>query len=184
VYDPLWDAAEALDAPLHYHRGLGRRSPSSFTTGPGGAASVGGIVLRYFAAMDPLSYMMFGGVFHRHPNLKMVTAESDFGWIPFWSQLCDDQWTRQRHWSKMELDKPPSEYIKQQVYATFMDDEVGCQNLRHTGTSTIMWASDYPHSVTTWPTSAEYIERQMKGVSPEDRHALLAGNAMRIYHLS
>lgn len=46
-----------------------------------------------------------------------------------------------------------------------------------------MWASDYPHSVTTWPNSRQYIEKQMNGVAPDARAKLLANNAVELYAL-
>ena len=83
----------------------------------------------------------------------------------------------------MELDRPPSEYIREQVYCTFMDDAVGCANLNFIGADNAMWASDYPHSVTTWPKSRDYIDRQMANCSQEERQKLLVGNAVRVYRL-
>ena len=44
-----------------------------------------------------------------------------------------------------------------------------------------MFSSDYPHSVTLWPDSREHIERLTRDLSDEDRHAVLAGNAARVY---
>jgi predicted TIM-barrel fold metal-dependent hydrolase len=64
-----------------------------------------------------------------------------------------------------------------------MDDTVGCNNLAFTGTDNLMWASDYPHSVTTWPNSRQYIDKQMKGVAADARASLLAGNAVKLYGL-
>jgi len=46
-----------------------------------------------------------------------------------------------------------------------------------------MWASDYPHSVTTWPNSRDYIAKQMAPCTAEERGKLCAGNAVRLYHL-
>jgi predicted TIM-barrel fold metal-dependent hydrolase len=47
----------------------------------------------------------------------------------------------------------------------------------------IMWASDYPHPASTWPNSAEVIERQLNGLAETTRHKLLAGNAKELYGL-
>jgi predicted TIM-barrel fold metal-dependent hydrolase len=48
----------------------------------------------------------------------------------------------------------------------------------------IMWSSDYPHTDTTWPDSKKYIEESLAGVPADDRHKILAGNAMKLYGLS
>ena len=182
-YDPLWAAAQELEVPLHFHRSTGRNVPPGMRVSQAGGPSVARIALGFFPAMEPICYMIFSGVFDRFPGLKIVSAESDFGWLPFYMQICDDQFTRQRHWSKLEFDNPPSDYIRRQVFFTFMDDEVGCANLRYTGSDNLMWASDYPHSVTTWHRSQEYIDKQMAHCTAEERGKLLAGNAIRLYKL-
>jgi len=183
-YDPLWAAAQELDAPLHFHRAIGRNIPRGMSVTPHPGTMVASIVLRFFSALEPLSHIIFGGALHRFPGLKLVSAESDAGWLAFYMALCDDQWNRQRHWSHLELTAPPSEYIRRQVYLTFMDDPVACANIRMTGADNLMWASDYPHSVTTWPNSRDYIEKQMAPCSAEERDKLCAGNAVRLYHLN
>ena len=44
-----------------------------------------------------------------------------------------------------------------------------------------MYSTDYPHSVTLWPDSKEHIAKLTRGLTDEDRHAVLAGNAARVY---
>ncbi len=61
----------------------------------------------------------------------------------------------------------PSEYIKHQVHATFMDDEVGLHNIDFTGYESLMWGSDYPHSEGTWPNTRSELERLFQGLKPE-----------------
>jgi predicted TIM-barrel fold metal-dependent hydrolase len=183
-YNVLWAAAQELDAPLHFHRAIGRNIPRGMSITPHPGTMVASIVLRFFAALEPLSHIIFGGALHRYPGLKLVSAESDAGWLAFFMTVSDDQWTRQRHWSKLELTAPPSEYIRRQVFLTFMDDAVACANLKFTGSDNLLWASDYPHSVTTWPNSRSYIEKQMAPCTPEERAKLTAGNAVKLYHLN
>ncbi len=67
--------------------------------------------------------MALGGVFERHPELKLVVAESDVGWLPHYMYRMD-------HAAKINteggiikgLSKLPSEYIRSNVWATFQDD--------------------------------------------------------------
>jgi predicted TIM-barrel fold metal-dependent hydrolase len=44
-----------------------------------------------------------------------------------------------------------------------------------------MWASDYPHSDSTWPHSRKVIERDFEGVGDAELELLVAGNAARVY---
>jgi predicted TIM-barrel fold metal-dependent hydrolase len=46
-----------------------------------------------------------------------------------------------------------------------------------------MWSSDYPHITSDWPNSWKTIESSFAGVPDDERHAILAGNAQRIFGL-
>jgi predicted TIM-barrel fold metal-dependent hydrolase len=46
-----------------------------------------------------------------------------------------------------------------------------------------MFSTDYPHSVTLWPRSAEVVERLAGGLSDVDRKKVLSGNAQGVYGL-
>jgi predicted TIM-barrel fold metal-dependent hydrolase len=119
-YDPLWAAAQEAGVPLHFHRAIGRNVPAGMSLSQQSGTFVASIVLRFFAAIEPVSHMLFSGVFERFPGFKVVSAESDSGWLAFFMQACDDQWERQRHWAKLPVTRPPSEIIRKNIFVTFM----------------------------------------------------------------
>ena len=45
----------------------------------------------------------------------------------------------------------------------------------------MMWSSDFPHGGSDWPDSLTTINEHFDGVPDDERHAILAGNALRIY---
>ena len=186
MYDPLWAAAQELGVPLHWHRANGPSAnvPRGLSTGGGTGDRAASVAARFYSTITPVTYMLFNGVFQRFPGLKLVTAETDFGWLPFLMQICDDQWSRYAVWIGSDADKRPSDYIREQFYCTFMDDEVGCSMLGYTGSDNILWSSDYPHGVTTWPKSQEYIQKNLGKRSEEEREKVLGGNATRLYRLN
>jgi predicted TIM-barrel fold metal-dependent hydrolase len=75
----------------------------------------------------------------------------------------------------------PSEYFRRQVFATFIDDPVGVASRDLIGVPNIMWSSDYPHTVSTWPHSREVVERDFKGVPEGDKRLIVRENAARLY---
>jgi predicted TIM-barrel fold metal-dependent hydrolase len=85
---------------------------------------------------------------------------------------------------KLNIAKLPlraSEYFKRQGAVTISDDPVGLRNLDLVGADNVMWASDYPHDEGTFPHSEKTREQIRAQVSPDEAHALFAGNAARIY---
>ena len=49
------------------------------------------------------------------------------------------------------------------------------------GVTQMMWSSDFPHGGSDRLDSLPTINEHFAGVSDDERHAILAGNALRIY---
>ena len=45
----------------------------------------------------------------------------------------------------------------------------------------MLWSSDFPHITSDWPYSWKTIEATFMGVPDDERHAILAGNAQRLF---
>jgi len=190
-YGPLWDAAQGLEVPLTFHRTFGGRPTDGDWEGAWdgpikpdfGAA---GTVYRFFSGVRPLTYMIFSGVFERHPGLKIVAAEVNCGWIPFWAQTMDQQFAVGGAMHDLVLQRPPSEVLGDNVFVTILDDDIGF-SLMAGGYPRLadcaMFSTDYPHSVTLWPRSGEVIERLASALNESDREKVLSGNAARVYGL-
>ena len=44
------------------------------------------------------------------------------------------------------------------------------------GVENMLWSTDFPHPVTSWPNSQRIIEEQFAGVPADERALILAGN--------
>lgn len=186
-YEPLWQAASDADISLSLHRTFGGRpDKTDWDELVDQRVSVGGIVFRYFSSVRPLTYMIFAGIFDRHPKLKIVAAEVDNGWIPFWAQTMDQQWEAQQAWFPQKLEHKPSDFLGVNCFVTTIEDYVG-YDLIKTGkypylAKATMFSTDYPHSATIWPNSRSVAEKLTDGMTDADKDMVLAGNATRIYH--
>ena len=78
----------------------------------------------------------------------------------------------------------PSEYIKRQVWAIFLDDPVGPKTYELFGENNYMWGSDFPHTYSTWPKSREVIAKDFAGVPDEVTRKITFHNAARLYGLT
>jgi predicted TIM-barrel fold metal-dependent hydrolase len=114
-------------------------------------------------------------------------AEIDCGWLPYFAQTADDNYFRRVRarwadgWTTPELPKPPSEYMKERFPAAFVTDPFAVINRHAVGINRMLWSSDYPHPPSDWPNSWKTIASTFAGVPDDERHAILAGNAQRLF---
>ena len=184
-YEPLWQAAAERHAPLTFHRTFGGPPPDQdWDELVAQNVSMAGTVVRFFAGVRPLTYMVFDGVFDRNPGLRVIAAEVNFGWVPFWAQTMDQQYDVGRAMHGVDLHRRPSEYLGENVLVTGLDDTIGFALIKSGFprlADTCMFSTDYPHSVTLWPNTAKYVEELTAGMHDDDRRKVLSGNAERVY---
>jgi predicted TIM-barrel fold metal-dependent hydrolase len=189
-YDPLYRAAEELGVPLTFHRTFGGApTESDWDELVNQQVTVAGTAYRFFSAARPFTYMVYGGVFERFPGLKLVGAEVNCSWVPFWAQTMDQCFDNPyyRATGGIRIDRRPSELLGENLFVTVLDDDLGfrmiarqlCPELADCS----MFSTDYPHSVCLWPDSQDHIVRLTAGMSDVDTNKVLSGNAERVYGL-
>jgi len=176
--DALWAALVEAGAPLSIHVGFAL-SPVGDKARMGKAAAAG--FLRFFDAPVRIWQCIESGVFDRFPDLHLVLVEVDSSWLPYLSEQMDDRYKRAAPANRSPLERMPSEYLATNVFSTFITDSYGVRNRGEIGVSQMLWSSDYPHSGADWPHSMDTINAHFAGVPDEERHAILAGNALRLY---
>lgn len=144
------------------------------------AASLSGVFSTVPATMGQL---IFTGVFERVPDLHVSMIETGVGWLPHFLEQMDDRFWRNRSWTDLPIDRPPSEYWYTNMSATFVRDDNGLRNRDEVGVDNMMWSTDYPHHGNDWPRSRKTINETMAGLPAADRHQILCGNAVRIFGL-
>jgi predicted TIM-barrel fold metal-dependent hydrolase len=176
-YDKLWASAQDLEFPITFHAGcrgggptdpaFGRRSNSTWYT----LISTGMAVT--------ISELILSRVCERFPRLMFVPTEFETGWLAHFLQKTD--WITHRGGSKLPM--KPSDYWRRNFRCTFEDDELGIRTRDIIGTETMMWANDYPHGDAIWPNSQEVLDRVLADCGPQECEAMLASNAVELYHL-
>ena len=181
-YDRFWAAAQDLDAPvsMHINTGFSSYASRSRTAGRGRdqvASLKRSATGHKQITADALTEIIISGVLERFPRLKVVVAEVEIGWIPFWlSEM--DKMSRRR-----PLPLKPSEYFYRQCYSTFTEDEVGGRLLQWYGQDSFMWSTDYPHVGTgdIWLFSDEVIERTLSHLDKRVLAKVLRENVAKLY---
>jgi len=176
VFDEFWDAAIELGLPLSFHI-LTTRSDK--TRGP----NMNSFLSVVRGCQDIMGMLVLGGVFERHPDLRIVCVEADAGWVPHFMYRMDHAYKRHRYWlpAGQELTRLPSEWFSNNIYTTFQDDWTAFKFADSMNWKRLMWANDFPHSDSTWPWSQEMLAEHTKDLTDEQRRAILSENAAELY---
>ena len=176
IYNPVWEAAVELGLPLSFHI-----VPAADPDQRG--SRLNGFLGVIRQNQDIIGTMIYGGVFERYPALRIVCVEADAGWVPHYMYRMDHAYERHRNWMApgVELSKMPSEYFREHVYTTFQDDYVAFKSADQMNWRRLLWASDFPHSDSTWPWSQDVLTEQTVGLGEEQREGILSGNVAELY---
>ena len=183
-YDKIWAEAVALNMPISIHTLGGQRESRQLSTFGSSVESSYYITFRTRDEMQrSLCEMIVAGSFERHPELKIIGAEGGINYAAVMEQRLDSGY--RGFWGKLDhgLTMKPSEYFRRNIFLTYINDEVGLNNLRFTGDDHFMWSGDYPHGASTWPNSAKSITKEASGCNLSEATArkLTLTNVANLY---
>jgi predicted TIM-barrel fold metal-dependent hydrolase len=187
IWDPFWSACEDLGMVLGSHGGAGNPD----LTLPGGHS-----IWLYEAQEQsklPIARLILGGVFERHPGLKMVVTEQPGDW---WRIKMNDLDTMEGPMGggNAMLPRTPSEYAKDHVFmgASFQARFEVEDAVANGYWTQCLWGNDYPHIEGTWKyledlTAEPYSHKQIRwayhDMDQTIQRAILGLNACRVYNL-
>ncbi len=181
-YDPLFAAIQDTDLPICCHIGLNTQLDDLARRDPTPQKGIF-VPMVALSAAEAFGMWIMGGVFERFPRLKVVFVEPGLGWVSWWLYIVDDLTERQGY-EFPAITELPSHYFRQNVYLTFIDEPDAMYHAReHLGVENIMWSSDYPHPVSSWPRSREIVDEMFAGVPAHERELVVSGNAARVWNL-
>ena len=181
-YEPFWAAAQDLNMPLSLHILTARSGTGANPTS--GNAFLLSLANLHHQIERSISVLVYGGVLEKFPRLKIVSAENDVGWMPYFMYRLDTVQHRLGSLGDMKLPMRASNYIKRQVYATFIADPVFVDSLHRYGPDNTMWSSDYPHTAATFPRSHEIVAKKLGNLSEDDLRKIVRDTAARVYGLA
>jgi predicted TIM-barrel fold metal-dependent hydrolase len=126
--------------------------------------------------------MMLGGVFDRHPELKLMMTEVRADWIPATLQYLDGVF--EAHRADLPTQRKPTEWWDTNGFAgvSFMHkseiemrDEIGVDHMN--------FGRDYPHGEGTWPNTLAYLRDLFAGIPEAEVRKILGENAIRFFGL-
>ena len=180
-WDPFFAACDETSMIVNMHIGSSSKMPSTSADAP---AAVGSSLTHINAELSMTDFL-FSGLFERFSNLKVAYSEGQIGWIPYLLHRMDVVWEDNRGWGGVadKVPNPPSTYFPDHVFGCFFDDPNGLKLIDEIGADNITYESDYPHSDSTWPNTAQLALEQMAGLSDEQIWKVVRGNAIKLFGL-
>ena len=123
-----------------------------------------------------LAAMIFDGVFHRFPKLRVAVVELGASWIVSWMKHLDQAFRAFRRLQDLsQVQMQPSEYVRKHIKVTpFAGEDVGWL-LNSGAQDLLLFASDYPHHEGTDDPIGRF-EKTMHGVSEQARQKFYSDN--------
>jgi predicted TIM-barrel fold metal-dependent hydrolase len=179
-YDRFWDAAEALRMPVTLHIITGRvRDPFTYHTVDEREEAPASFIEIFQEVMPVLARdFIFGGIFDRHPTLKVVLSEYEASWIPMFRHRIN---RIEKFPGLRALKRPAREYLDSNVFCGLIKDPFAAKFHDEIGVDRLMWGSDFPHPQCTFPQTHKVLDEILATFAPEERRKIVAGNTQRVY---
>jgi predicted TIM-barrel fold metal-dependent hydrolase len=176
-WEPVWAAMEETGMVIAFHIGTEAHDATTmhgaYMRGPGGA------ILNYmettYGGQRAVSKLIASGVFDRHPDLKTIVSEGGATWGPFVADRLDEAYRQHANMVRPQLRRLPSEYLYENVYASFQHDRSAVHAVTAMGWRNVCWGSDYPHTEGTFGHSQKTLHELFDGVEEKAARRITVG---------
>jgi predicted TIM-barrel fold metal-dependent hydrolase len=155
-WEPILKTAEELEMSINLHVAVSTRTEQDTTainrerTNWDSALYAMQTALVMMSNTKAIALLTTSGILGRYPNLKWISVESGFGYIPFLLESLDWQW----HNGGAIKDHPdmplPSEAFKQSIYGSFWFEKDSL-DLLHLYPDNMLFETDFPHPTSLSP---------------------------------
>jgi aminocarboxymuconate-semialdehyde decarboxylase len=172
--DPFWAAAAELRMPVMLHPYISMVSSPY----PGlGSHHLSNVVGNPYETTLAASRLVVGGVFDRHPELRVQLSHGG-GYLPYTLGRLDHAFAV-RDETKADIDGEPSSYLRHFFFDTIVYTPAALDFLIElAGADHVVFGTDLPFDMADRSAPA-HLQR----ASPEVAEAVLGGNAARLYRL-
>jgi predicted TIM-barrel fold metal-dependent hydrolase len=182
-FEPFWSACEDHGMVVNLHTGASGGPTDALQLYDAEHGGFLGLYEVFVFTRRPLWFLIFGGVFDRHPDLRVVVAENGVQWLP--SLVRDMEQFFDTHGSapvRRALELRPREYVERNVwlggslmrrFEAEMREEIGIDRL--------MWGVDYPHLEGAAPVHRFVMQHVLGGLPEDDIRRILGTNAIDLW---
>ncbi|MBJ18223.1 MAG: amidohydrolase [bacterium] len=185
--DAFWKRSLEIGMRMSPHFGFGQFAPDLSSVGLGVSGDpfaatltqrVGGIPPMY-----TMSQLICTGVLDRFPDLQFYFAEVNASWLPWGLFVLDDNYEIFKHSFQRTLPRKPSEYAVDHFWWGIIKDPMSIEMREHLPFDRLMFGSDFPHSVGTYPDSKKFLDDCFEGVDEKYKRMMLVDNPANFYGL-
>jgi aminocarboxymuconate-semialdehyde decarboxylase len=172
-YDAVWEHAVELDMTVILH-------PQGFTHGERMRDYyLVNVLCMPLASTLAVSRMILGGVWQRHPDLRMLVVHGG-GYLPFYFGRTDHAF-RVRPELRKHIDRPPSEYLHKLHFDTAVFEPRMVEYLvDEFGADKVLMGTDYPFDMSATDPLAFLASAQLDDTT---RGLIVGGNAVRLFKI-
>jgi predicted TIM-barrel fold metal-dependent hydrolase len=213
-FAPLWELFNESGAAANFHIGAGARAEdmeamrsSRYEDDPhrgGPRQDPPAVVDSYWRSFGPqrrlavhatqmqlsnmriITNLCASNLFDRYPKLKIVSAESGIGWIPYLLESLEfqlDEMVTEPREEEIQQ-RRPTEYFRDHMYVMFWFEQYAPANmLEAIGVNNVLIETDIPHPTCLYPGTREHIEKVLAGVPPPIQQRILQDNAAELYRI-
>ncbi len=182
-YDPFWSACEEHGLVVNLHTGASGTATDAKQLYDEKHGGFLGLYEVFVFTRRPLWFMILGGVFDRHPDLKVVVTENGVQWLP--SLIRDMEGFFDTHGGapvRSYLKMRPAEYFDRHVFLGGSLMNRGEAEMREEiGVDRLMWGADYPHLEGAAPVHRLILRQVFGGLPEEDIRRILGRNAIGVF---
>jgi predicted TIM-barrel fold metal-dependent hydrolase len=182
--DPVYAAAADLGLPLGVHGAPGVHLPKIGVDRFTNYIQVHCISFP-FDQMTAMTALLSGGVFDRHPKLRVAFLEAGATWLPFFLDRLHEHWEKRGDWIPNGWQRDPRSYVESgNVWVSVEPGETLLPAVVDAlGDDFLLYASDYPHWDSEFPDSAKHL-RGRSDLAPATRAKILGENAGRLFAIA
>lgn len=213
-FEPMWDLFNESGAAVNFHIGSGKRKEDTerrraraagretaqeetaavvpatlepaWNCFPRQRSMATGSVQMIASNMRIIANLCMSNLFDRYPKLKIVSAESGIGWVPFLLEALEYQYDEMLT-SPEELSfakRRPREYFNDHIYVMFWFEQSALRKLLDDiGVNNVLVETDLPHPTCFYPNTSERLAEALAGVDPHAVRRVLQDNAAELYHI-
>lgn len=182
-YEPFWSACEDQGMVINLHTGASGSATDTKYLYDAKRGGMLGLYEVFVFTRRPLWFFVFGGVFDRHPNLKVAVTENGVQWLP--SLIRDMEQFFDTHGGapvRAALKLRPGEYFERHVHlGGSLIQRQDAEMRAEIGVDRLMWGADFPHLEGAAPVHRQVLQHIFGGMPEPDLRKILGRNAVELW---